>query len=415
MGPLVHPKEVTSFNSSVREISISLRDKLLPGGYVAIYNKVLNDLDVFAEEMKAKQVEVKDFDDHLKYIYSKTQGSKLYNNTSLDDKIFKFKLGYICRFTYLHVEYGDIETVVVHILIAKTQNDALRLIEEYYRISRQISLREGMVIDRYGERVTNYRKMGWDEIFLKDNMANRIRQEISTFFKSEEMYKKRKLIWKRGMLLSGPPGNGKTSICRAISSDNIAPVIYCSLGSNPHLHDILSGMQTTISHNAPCIAIYEDADLFGSDSSIRAATLNMLDGLFTVDGVLTVATTNDPKKLDNAFTSRPSRFDSYYVIENPGPEEIEGLLQAKLQDDYIRIPKKDREELVSQLSGFSAAFVQEIAVFALLKALNLNKKAVDIKILRDSLDRVKNHVQLSKNGDAAWSMPMGFSENENDD
>jgi len=412
---MTHLRDVVNFGTSVRKISLSLRDRFVPGGYVAVYDKCLNDLDVFAKKEKAEEISDEFFDDELKYIDSKIQGSKSFHITCFDDKIFKFKLGYICRFSYLQVVYGDVEKILVHIVIASSQEKALSLIDEYYRVCRLISLRDGAVMNQHGEKITNYRKMDWSEIFLKDGMVDKIRQEIVSFFKSEDMYKKRKLVWKRGILLSGSPGNGKTSICRAISSDNIAPVIYCSLGSESRLHNLLDGMQRTISINAPCIAVYEDADLFGSNSSIRAATLNMLDGLFTIDGVLTIATTNDPNKLDNAFTSRPSRFDSYYVVENPGPEEIASLLKSKLQGDWTRISQKDQKELISQLVGFSAAFVQEIAVFALLKTINLNKKVVDIKILRDSLDRVKNHVQSSKNGDATWSIPMGFSENEEDD
>ena len=354
--------------------------------YYALLDKSIVDLDDFAKSYKAEEIPFPEsIGIHLGLNYNSTAvlSSKVYGTKNIcqiaEDKIYKFRdNGFICRVTYLTTEYGEFSKVVCNIVFAATKEKVLDLIKIYHEDKKTNNINRHVVLDKHGEKIFNYRPMNWEEIYLPNDMLSEIRTEIDTFFKCEKVYKNRNIVWKRGLLLAGSPGNGKTSICRAIATNSNVPVIYCSLGSCRDLYSILGNVQDTISANAPCIVIYEDADLFGKDESTRAATLNMMDGLFTLDGVLTLATTNNPKKLDPAFTSRPSRFDSYYVIGNPKDTEVRLLLQAKLGKDFTRISEADKRKLLSGLMGFSASFVQEIAIYAIMRSIN-SKKPIDSK------------------------------------
>jgi len=402
------------------ELSKDPHQSVVPS-YYALLEKNLVDLDDFAKSSKAEEVCFPDsLQTHLGLSYKSIAilSSISYGTKNIcqigEDKIYKFPDGgFICRITYLSCEYGEFNKTVCNIVFAPTKEKALNLVNTYYKDKKNNNFNRHSVLDKFGQKIFNFRAMGWEDIYLPNNMISEIRNEIDTFFKCEEIYKARNIVWKRGLLLAGSPGNGKTSICRAVATNSNVPVVYCSLGNNRDLHSVLANMQDTISANAPCIAIYEDADLFGKDETTRAATLNMMDGLFTVDGVLTLATTNNPKKLDTAFTSRPSRFDSYYVIGNPTLVEIKLLLQAKLGKDFTKISESDKRKLLSGLKGFSASFVQEVAVYAIMQSIK-TKKPIDSKLLFGSLNKAKRHVKSSQDGESAWSVPLGFGDIEGD-
>jgi SpoVK/Ycf46/Vps4 family AAA+-type ATPase len=147
----------------------------------------------------------------------------------------------------------------------------------------------------------------------------------------------------------------------------------------------------------------EDVDAMTGNESLRAGFLNIIDGLTGVSGVLTVASTNSPDKLDPAFSSRPSRFDELYLFRNPDDKMREKILRNKLGDDA-----KDRFDiphLVQETNGFSAAFVQEVVVKAMREAF-LSGKQVTSTLLRNSVKKVRKHVTDSSEN---WTGRIGFS------
>lgn len=86
----------------------------------------------------------------------------------------------------------------------------------------------------------------------------KMQQEIVLWRSKREWYFQRGLPWKRGWLMYGPPGVGKTSLARAFAQDLDMPVFVFSLGelSNSEFRRKWMEMQT----NVPCIALIEDID-----------------------------------------------------------------------------------------------------------------------------------------------------------
>src|SRR5204863_8459090 len=74
-------------------------------------------------------------------------------------------------------------------------------------------------------------------------------------------------------------------------------------------------------YDAPSILCFEDVDSLFKQEGVLSHFLNRIDGLHPLEGVLVLATTNHPDKLDAAITDRPSRFDRLYVFGNPGEAE----------------------------------------------------------------------------------------------
>lgn len=165
-------------------------------------------------------------------------------------------------------------------------------------------------------------------------------EEARFWKKSEKWYADRGIPWKRGWLLWGKPGTGKTSLARAIAEELDLPVFVYDLSSLNN-EDMRSHWTDMMEHT-PCMAVLEDIDSIfcgrkniSQDGKLRSmltfdCLLNCIDGIEKTDGLFTVITTNKLKKLDPAIgggyrskvSPRPGRVDR--VIEC-GPPDRQGL------------------------------------------------------------------------------------------
>ncbi len=199
---------------------------------------------------------------------------------------------------------------------------------------------------------------------------------VNLWVKSKEWYKEKKIPWKKGWLLYGVPGTGKTALARAFAEDLDLPIYVFSLGQMSN-NDFLKSWQS-MQLNVPCIALMEDIDnvfdkrknisqlsgmlngsMFyqnGSQSSEGASEvkspltfdtlLNCLDGVDKTDGIFTIVSTNDITKIDEAL-GVPEFFDvdmHNFISSRPG--RIDSVIKL----DYINIENKKKmaEKLLSE-------------------------------------------------------------------
>src|SRR5581483_28189 len=118
--------------------------------------------------------------------------------------------------------------------------------------------------------------------------------------------------------------------------------------------------------------------------------LNALDGLAPLEGVLVVATTNRPDRIDPAIARRPSRFDRVWSIPPPDRALRERYLARALGADA---PDGAAERLAARSEGFSIAFLKELVVQARFAAVRRKDERLQDADLDAALDVAAEHVR----------------------
>ncbi|EMD35714.1 hypothetical protein CERSUDRAFT_115676 [Gelatoporia subvermispora B] len=242
----------------------------------------------------------------------------------------------------------------------------------------------------------------WDEIVLEESFRESLRRDTQMFFASRERYKSLGVSWKRGLLLLGPPGNGKTESIKALLHEfSNYPALYVTSMA----YDF--AVRTVFEHarkNAPCILVLEDLDSMVTDH-VRTIFLNELDGLAENDGILTIATTNHPERIDDAILNRPSRFDVKYDFSLPSRElgakfAMSWIGKVHALDTDLTFQEPDlliAETIARETDGWSFAFLKELSVSFLLRIAHDKSLQKDLSksahgILLDQMSRLASQV-----------------------
>lgn len=212
-----------------------------------------------------------------------------------------------------------------------------------------------------------------DLMHFKDSLSDQILSEITNFWTKQAAFKASGFLHRRGYLLYGSQGTGKSSIVQQIMADVVSRGGVVLICGNPFFFTKALSHFRQVEPNRPVVCIFEDIDAiikrYGEDE-----ILAILDGANQVDRVLNIATTNYPETLDKRIVSRPRRFDRVIKILPPGDKVRATYLKAKL-------PKKANfKDWFVSTAGLSFAGLTE----ALISVLCLGNKLDDtVKILKD--------------------------------
>ncbi|MGI9093351.1 MAG: AAA family ATPase [Mycobacteriales bacterium] len=178
---------------------------------------------------------------------------------------------------------------------------------------------------------------------------------------------------KRGLLLFGPPGTGKTHSTQYLIGQMSGYTRLIMTGRSLHAVGSVTGLARDLQ---PAVIVLEDVDLVASDRSFGPGTSTVLfDLLDAMDGaapdadLMFVLTTNRADLLEPALAARPGRVDVAIEIALPDAEARRRLFDLYARAIPLDCSDADRDVMIERTDGVTASFLKELIRRATLEAL----------------------------------------------
>jgi hypothetical protein len=274
-------------------------------------------------------------------------------------------------------------------VMAADRERAARVLSHLVELMRERNVYRGRVLelrprhfhDDEGAPLTvrTLPRISRDRIVLPPGVLERIERQAFGIGVHAERLRASGRHLRRGLLLYGAPGTGKTLTAMYLASEMPGRTAVLltgqSLGAVGASIDLATALQ-------PAMVVLEDVDLVAMDRSheptnaILFELLNGMDGLDEDHDVIFVLTTNRADLLEPALAARPGRIDQAVELPLPDAEGRRRLL--RLYGEGLQLALTSDEALIASLEGVSPAFIRELLRRAALLAAEESEGALAV-------------------------------------
>jgi hypothetical protein len=260
---------------------------------------------------------------------------------------------------------------------------------------RVLELRERHFHDDEGAPLTvrTLPAIAREQIVLPAGVLERIERTTFGMSRHAERLRASGRHMRRGLLLHGPPGVGKTLTAMYLATQMPDRTVVLLTGAGLGTVTTSVDLATAL---APAIVILEDVDLVAMERSEESTNvilfelLNAMDGLDADHDVLFVLTTNAPQRLEPALAARPGRIDQ--AVELPLPDADGRRRLLALYGEGLQLAIAGADDLIDDLAGSSPAFIRELLRRSALIAAEESDEdplRVGARHLREALEELR--------------------------
>ena len=302
--------------------------------------------------------------------------------------------------------------VKIHVRLEQ-QTWVVDFLSQWKKYAEQHNILRGKKINPHFRHLKLTNEYSWDSVILPEKTKAELRRNVDLLFGSLDVYKKNGLTFKRGLILKGEPGTGKTLIGKILCSTlKDVTFIWVTPG---HLteSDNVKIVCEMARHLAPAVLFLEDVDLYGAhrereNRSILGELMNQLDGLIENEFVVVVATTNRADELESALRNRPGRFDRVVDIPKPDADCRKKMFALYLEKLNVVVKDKDKfiAVLVEKTEDYTGAHVKELVNSSIISAIDGKSLDAEDKVILKPSHFLQNVPRVK----AKKISPVGFAE-----
>jgi ATP-dependent 26S proteasome regulatory subunit len=251
-----------------------------------------------------------------------------------------------------------------------------RFFAELERRRRDLSIYRGKVIDPtlsnglvYAIGFRAVKKVREQDLVLPEEVKSLIERSIVGFYSHGEVLQELGVEMKRGVLLHGPPGTGKTSISLYLAG-LLPHFTVCFVSGERLLHP--REICQMARYLQPAMLVFEDIDLIALEreanglATVLGELMNQIDGCDPTEQVLFVMNTNSLDRLESAVRNRPGRVDQIIEVPLPDREARRQLLTAFARNVHL---EGDLERVLDATVDMSPATLKEIVKRSVVMAV----------------------------------------------